>query len=958
MKVIAGDKRDCVPCRPSFDLTCYSDHQDSHLLNLETVEVQSNVHYDGKMSCVAYLTCCSRTSYVESCYYDHFLFRWRQHVALEEKNSTGAKTVTRNSKARCRTSKKADEPSDGLTSKYFQVRELVKEEPDDMSDSGEDAGVTFPEGLVLNDMKAEKGEEDGESEESDEEWEEVEELAGPLGPVDTKLEPAVPTQPVEIEIETAEAMHKRQRTEKRQAEFKTYLRRMMKRFNKELLEDTHKVHLLCLLASGLFRSHLCCEPDLLAIGLSLLPAHFTSVVGERVNTVFLEGLLKWFRGTFTLNPELPEEKGVVLREVLERRLGSLSARDHQEMTYLFLLMLRSLRLFCRLVLSLQPVPFKQPTKKDKAETSSSPPAKDNCEENEKKPPKPKVSPGSKRSSAGEKRERGGKRQKKNETEEEDKAKETVGGQRPKNTKRRSVASKVSYKEDSSEGEEASEGDEFQLTSEDESDDSEVRAKRSKRRSKTKGKGKDRAPRRSSGGNKHAKKDEDDDDDDDEDYDEDDEEEEEKEEQKSKKYRGRRRQGKGDDEWIEVYLEGSKRWVCVDVVQGVGKPQLCTNQATHPITYVVGVDNEGYLKDLSTRYDPTWLTSSRRRRIDSEWWEETLEFYECPDSERERQEDKELKNKLLDKPLPTSISEYKNHPLYVLERHLLKYEALYPRTVATLGYCRGEAVYSRDCVHTLHSRDTWLKEARTVRLGEEPYKMVKGFSNRSRKARMMSEQKDYKDLALFGHWQTEEYQPPLAIDGRVPRNEFGNVYMFKACMLPVGCVHLHLPNLHRVARKLDLDCATAVTGFDYHGGYAHAVTDGYIVCEEHQEILKAAWENEQEIQKKKEQEKREKRAVSNWALLVKGLLIKERLQRRYGQQGLAKGTGLGQGEEVGAGLSSGEEDEGGAHNALPTLAASWPQNRQEEKEEGEAKKSLSKREKRGQEKHLFPFEKSK
>lgn len=29
--------------------------------------------------------------------------------------------------------------------------------------------------------------------------------------------------------------------------------------------------------------------------------------------------------------------------------------------------------------------------------------------------------------------------------------------------------------------------------------------------------------------------------------------------------------------------------------------------------------------------------------------------------------------------------------------------------------------SRDCVQTLHSRDTWLKEARTVRLGEEPYK---------------------------------------------------------------------------------------------------------------------------------------------------------------------------------------------------------------------------------------------
>ncbi|XP_076860048.1 DNA repair protein complementing XP-C cells isoform X2 [Brachyhypopomus gauderio] len=795
-------------------------------------------------------------------------------------------------------------------------------------------------------MKEEKNNESDESDE-DEEWEEVEELAGPLGPECPEPEPVLPSQPVQIEIETAEAMRKRQRKEKRQAEFETYLRRMMKRFNKELLEDTHKVHLLCLLASGMFRNRLCCEPDLLAVTLSLVPAHFTTVVAERINTRYLEGLLKWFRVTFTLNPNLPEDKGLGLRQVLERRLGSLSVRDHQQMTYVFLLVLRSLRLFCRLVLSLQPLPFRTPTKKDKAQTSSSLPAKDKSDKPDENPPESKVSPGSKRPSAASsdgKSKRGGKRQKKKEDGGGDIEREAVGGQRPKNTKRRSVASKVSYKEESSEGEGPSEGEEFQVSSEDESDDSEGEGKKSSRNPKARGKGKGRAPQRLSGNQNRTTREEKD---------------KEEGEKETKKEGKRRREGKGDDEWIEVYLVGAKKWVCVDVNQGVEKQQLCTNQATQPVTYVVGVDGDGYLKDLSSRYDPTWLTSSRRRRIDSEWWEETLEFYECPDSERQQQEDKEMQGKLMNKPLPTAISEYKNHPLYVLERHLLKYEAVYPRGAAVLGYCRGQPVYSRDCVHTLHSRDTWLKEARTVRLGEEPYKMVKGFSNRSRKARMMSEQKDENDLALFGQWQTEEYQPPLAIDGKVPRNEFGNVYLFKPCMVPVGCVHLRLPNLHRVARKLDLDCAAAVTGFDFHGGYSHAVTDGYIVCEEHEDILKAAWENEQEIQQKKEKEKREKRAVANWTLLVKGLLIKERLQRRYGQQGLAKGMGLEQQDEgrVG-GLSSGEEDEGGARDAPPTLAASWPQNRQQEEEEdGDAKTSLSNRERRGQQKHLFPFEKS-
>lgn len=106
-----------------------------------------------------------------------------------------------------------------------------------------------------------------------------------------------------------------------------------------------------------------------------------------------------------------------------------------------------------------------------------------------------------------------------------------------------------------------------------------------------------------------------------------------------------------------------------------------------------------------------------------------------------------------------------------------------------------------------------------------------------------------------------------------------------------------------------------------------------------------------------EQKREKRALANWKLLVKGLLIKERLQQRYGQQGMAKDTGIAKGgEEAAEGFSSGEEDEGGAHTAPPSLTVSWPQNRQEEPEEGGAKKSVSKRERCGQQKHLFPFEK--
>ncbi|XP_068452981.1 DNA repair protein complementing XP-C cells [Clinocottus analis] len=879
---------------------------------------------------------------------------------VKPKPRASTKQASRNAPSTTSTTAKAVK-----TSKYFKLP--VKEESD--SEDDVDTVTSAAPAVTVSAKETKKVQEEEDSDEEEDDWEEVEELSGPLGSVEPP-EPVLPSQPVEIEIETPEVRKK----QKRQAELETYMRRMVNRYKKDVLIDTHKVHLLCLIASGIFRGRLCSEPDLLAITLSLLPSHFSMVSKERIDQNYVSGLLKWFRSTFTLNPCLPSEEGQNPRALLERRLASLSARNHEEMTNLFLLVLRSLQFFCRLVISLQPIPLKPPSAKGQAarKSTGAPGKRNTTQQNSKTAsPEQKVSPGTKRPAGGGKipASRGGKKAKTKEIKEEcDQVKEKPkpsGGQRPKNSKRRSIASKVSYKEESDSGgeEEArvhSEEEEFQVTSEEDSEDSEGGAKSTKWK---KGKGTSKANTtntnarkgRSDGGKKQIK--------DEEGRDCEKEEEDDDEEgaarNQTKQRSGRKHKGPGADDWLEVFLVKTSSWVCVDVDHGVGMPQLCSQNATLPITYVVSVDGDGFLKDLGRKYDPTWLTSSRKRRVDEEWWEETIGSFLGPEDERDKKEEKELQNKLLNTPLPISITEYKNHPLYALKRHLLKYEVIYPSTATILGYCRGEPVYSRDCVHTLHSKDTWLKEARTVRLGEEPSKMVKGFSNRSRKARMASEQKEENDLALFGEWQTEEYQPPIAVNGKVPRNDYGNVYLFKPCMLPVGCIHLQLPNLHRVAKKLNMDAAPAVLGFDFHAGYSHAVTDGYIVCEEHEEILRAAWLEEQEIQKQRDKEKKEKRVISNWTLLVKGLLIREKLKQRYGK----KNQALGSLEETG-GLSSDEEEvEAGspsAKTASETLAMSWPQNRQAEEDGGSIsglkRKTTTKREKRGQEKHLFPFEK--
>ncbi|KAG8128084.1 hypothetical protein E2320_014981 [Naja naja] len=582
---------------------------------------------------------------------------------------------------------------------------------------------------------------------------------------------------------------------------------------------SQQVHLLCLLANGFHRNRICLQPDLQAVGLSIIPVRFTKDPVDRINRLFLSNLVNWFSATFTINNQLSDSED--WQVTLERRFAVYAARDEAELVQIFLLILRALHLMCRLVLSLQPIPLKEPPGKGKSSKKSSVLVASGTLPNSAKSTrqctradtakKPSLSRAKRLRKKSPTQEDVRKDIKSENDEKILRAEQGLG--RPKNDRRRQVASKVSYKEES---------------------------------------------------------------------------------------------GDSEDEDSEF---------------------LC---------YIIGIDDSGFVKDVTQRYDPGWMTATRKCRVDAQWWEETLEPYKSSFVERDAKEEKEFLAKLQDQPLPKSISEYKNHPLYALKRHLLKYEAIYPDTASILGYCRGEAVYSRDCIHTLHSKDTWLKQARVVRIGEVPYKMVKGYSNQARKARMAEPaNRDKMDLPLFGLWQTEKYQPPLAVDGRVPRNEFGNVYLFQPCMLPIGCVQLNLPSLHRVARKLDIDCVPAVTGFDFHGGYSHPVTEGYVICEEYKEVLK-----------------REKRVLGNWKLLVKGLLIKERLKKRYSTKNETRVMMEGE-----SGFSSNDDEGPNAETLAEDVAVSWPQNRQAE-EQGEKGRTIkrSKREKQGEAKHLFPFEK--
>ena len=175
-------------------------------------------------------------------------------------------------------------------------------------------------------------------------------------------------------------------------------------------------------------------------------------------------------------------------------------------------------------------------------------------------------------------------------------------------------------------------------------------------------------------------------------------------------------------WVEVYLIKEKKWIPVDVLSGkINNPSEIESRLAKPVLYVLAVNMKGLVKDVTRRYSSNYLTQSRKLRVDENWFGETLSPWLDRDNKKE---DTELVKKSEEGPLPTSVSAFKGHPLFALQRHLLKFEAIYPVEAPTLGFIKGEPVYARECVHTLLGRTAWLKEGKVVRIGEEPYKVVK------------------------------------------------------------------------------------------------------------------------------------------------------------------------------------------------------------------------------------------
>jgi xeroderma pigmentosum group C-complementing protein len=349
------------------------------------------------------------------------------------------------------------------------------------------------------------------------------------------------------------------------------------------------------------------------------------------------------------------------------------------------------------------------------------------------------------------------------------------------------------------------------------------------------------------------------------------------------------------------------------------------KAKQVFAYLIAYSSDGSAKDVTTRYLPhhQWPGKTKGFRMAAEkipihnkrgkvkrweewdWFKSVLRPYARPFRKRQPWDEVEDEGDLVPaKPAkPKHMDEeggketlqgYKNSSEYVLERHMRREEAIKPGAKIVRHFVTGKAdkekrepVYYRKDVVVCRSVESWHKEGREVRQGEQPLKYVPMRAVTVTRKREIEERQREEggkiQQGLYSKAQTDWIIPDPIVDGKIPRNSFGNIDIYVPTMIPKGAVHIPLRGTARICKKLNIDYAEACTGFEFGKQRAVPVLTGVVVAAENEDLVIDAWEADQEQKAAKEADKKEKFILGQWKKFFVGLRTIHRLKREYGDE---------------------------------------------------------------------------
>lgn len=251
---------------------------------------------------------------------------------------------------------------------------------------------------------------------------------------------------------------------------------------------------------------------------------------------------------------------------------------------------------------------------------------------------------------------------------------------------------------------------------------------------------------------------------------------------------------------------------------------------------------------------------------------------------------QLEKLLYAEPVPTTLADVKNHPLYVMEKDLQRHEAVYPKDKSTMmGTIRGAFVYKRAAIVALRSRDGWLREGRSLTNDDtQPYRVVPPPPSRP----LAPASK------FYGYWQTKPFEPvDLTPSGHIPRHGNTNWYMLLGALPPPSLVHINKQLAASVARRVAIEFRQAIVGFDKKewtgpsanfggkgkgGGGYEARSEGIIIRASDLEKFETAHAEYLALLQEQEAKRRSLRARNWWNAFSQRLLANDRVQLLFRQ----------------------------------------------------------------------------
>ncbi|GMT23645.1 hypothetical protein PFISCL1PPCAC_14942, partial [Pristionchus fissidentatus] len=350
-----------------------------------------------------------------------------------------------------------------------------------------------------------------------------------------------------------------------------------------------------------------------------------------------------------------------------------------------------------------------------------------------------------------------------------------------------------------------------------------------------------------------------------------------------------------DYWCELWSEEEKTWRVFDPsvesvstpkkkrkkmkkedeeVDGGGKFESWMDKSGNVI-YFIAVDENFSLCDVSPRYlngKDAISRELRGRRGNEEWlkdlWKNTMWKVDSTIREREEQEWIEGMRKM---EMPKNVAAFKDHPLYVLDKDVLKMQKIFPYDTKPIGEIRDYKIFLRQFLRPINTSKWYEKMGRQIKKGEFACG-EKQMTNR------MTGEKGTQ--GLYGYWQTERWNGGEVKEGRLPRNEFDNIYLYQSEMCPRGGIYLEPDGIQRVALELGKDFVPAVIAWYYKGGKTIPLIRGAIFIKEDVPELIAAWRKSYRRWKEEEKRIRSDRSLSNWKKLIKGIMRLSEMRKEF------------------------------------------------------------------------------